>query len=167
MSGELRIREARSGDARLVVSFIEALADYERLRHECVATAAEIDDALFGADPVAHVLIAEWDGEPVGFALWFRNFSTFLARPGIWLEDLFVNPEARGRGVGKALLAALARIASERGYGRVEWWVLDWNRPSIAFYESLGAVPMSEWTVFRLTGDAMHRLGSTAPGSEG
>ena len=163
MSGGLRIREARPGDAPLVVSFIEALADYERLRHECVATVEAIDDSLFGPEPVAHVLIAEWDGEPVGFALWFRNFSTFLARPGIWLEDLFVNPDARGRGVGKALLAALARIASERGYGRVEWWVLDWNRPSIDFYESLGAVPMSEWTVFRLTGDAMHRLGATAP----
>lgn len=159
----LRIRDAVPGDAALVLSFIEALADYEKLRHECFATVAEIDRALFGADPVPRVLIAEWSGEPVGFALWFRNFSTFLARPGIWLEDLFVRPDARGRGVGKALLAELARIAVERGYGRVEWWVLDWNAPSIAFYESLGAQPMDEWTVFRLTGDAMERLGASTP----
>ena len=157
--GALRIREAVPGDAALVLSFIEALAEYERLRHECVATVEEVDEALFGPDAVPRVLIAEWEGDPVGFALWFRNFSTFLAKPGIWLEDLFVRPEARGRGVGKALLATLARIATERGYGRVEWWVLDWNRPSIDFYRSLGAVPMDEWTVFRLTGDAMHRLG--------
>jgi GNAT superfamily N-acetyltransferase len=159
----LRIRDAAPGDAALVLSFIEALADYERLRHECLATVDEIDRALFGPDPVPRVLVAELDGAPVGFALWFRNFSTFLARPGIWLEDLFVRPEARGRGVGKALLAELARIAVERGYGRVEWWVLDWNAPSIAFYESLGARAMDEWTVFRLTGDAMQRLGASAP----
>lgn len=155
----LHIRGAAPGDAQLVLSFIEALADYEKLRHECFATVDQIDRALFGPDPVPRVLIAEWDGEPVGFALWFHNFSTFLARPGIWLEDLFVRPEARGRGVGKALLAELARIAVERGYGRVEWWVLDWNAPSIAFYESLGATAMDEWTVFRLAGDAMQRLG--------
>ena len=159
----LRIRDAVPGDAALVLSFIEALADYEKLRHECVATVEEIDRALFGPDPVPRVLIAEWDGAPVGFALWFRNFSTFLARPGIWLEDLFVHPEARGRGVGKALLASLARIAVERGYGRVEWWVLDWNVPSIAFYQSLGAKAMDEWTVFRMTGEAMRRLAATAP----
>lgn len=160
----LRIRDAVPGDAALVLSFIEALAEYEKLRHECHATVDEIDRALFGPDPVPRVLIAELDGAPVGFALWFRNFSTFLARPGIWLEDLFVRPEARGRGVGKALLAELARIAVERGYGRVEWWVLDWNAPSIALYESLGARAMDEWTVFRLTGDAMARLGASAPG---
>jgi len=157
----LRIRDAVPGDAALVLSFIQALADYEKLRHECRATVEEIDASLFGPDPVPRVLIAEWDGEPAGFALWFRNYSTFLARPGIWLEDLFVRPDARGRGVGKALLAALARIAVERGYGRVEWWVLDWNAPSIAFYESLGAKAMDEWTVFRLTGDAMERLGAS------
>jgi len=161
--GTLRIRDAVPGDAALVLSFIEALADYEQLRHACVATVDDIDRSLFGPDPVPRVLIAEWNGEPVGFALWFRNFSTFLARPGIWLEDLFVRPEARGRGVGKALLATLARIAVERGYGRVEWWVLDWNAPSLAFYQSLGAAAMDEWTVFRLTGDAMARLGETAP----
>jgi GNAT superfamily N-acetyltransferase len=165
-AGPLRIREAVPGDAVLVLGFIEALADYERLRHECVATVDEIDRALFGPDPVPRVLIAEWEGEPVGFALWFRNFSTFLARPGIWLEDLFVKPDARGRGIGKALLVALTRIAAERGYGRVEWWVLDWNAPSIAFYQSLGAVAMDEWTVFRLTGEAMHRLAGAGPAGD-
>ena len=161
----LQIRDAVPGDAALVLSFIEALANYEKLRHECVATVEDVDRALFGPDPVPRVLIAEWDGTPVGFALWFRNFSTFLARPGIWLEDLFVHPEARGRGVGKALLAALARMAVERGYGRVEWSVLDWNAPSIAFYQSLDARAMDEWTTFRLTGEAMRRLGATAPAS--
>lgn len=157
----IRIRQAAPGDAPLVLEFIQALAEYERLRHECIATVEDVDRTLFGPDPVPRVLIAESDGEPVGFALWFRNYSTFLARPGIYLEDLFVRPEARGRGVGKALLATLARIAVERGYGRVEWWVLDWNAPSIEFYRSIGAVAMDEWTVFRLTGDAMRRLGET------
>lgn len=155
----LSIRAAVPGEAPLVLAFIQELAEYEKLRHECTATVEDVDRTLFGADSVPRVLIAEWDGEPVGFALWLRHYSTFLARPGIWLEDLFVRPEARGRGIGKALLAALARIAVERGYGRVEWWVLDWNAPSIEFYRSLGAVPMDEWTVFRLTGDAMRRLG--------
>lgn len=162
-AASLRIREAVRTDAPLVLAFIEALAEYERLRDACVATLADVERTVFGPDAVPRVLIAEWDGTPVGFALWVRNYSTFLARPGIWLEDLFVQPEARGRGVGKALLAALARIATERGYGRVEWSVLDWNRPSIAFYESLGAVAMDEWTVFRLTGEALHRLGDAGP----
>jgi GNAT superfamily N-acetyltransferase len=164
-AGTLRIREAVRGDAALVLSFIQALAEYEKLRDACVATVEDIDRSLFGPDAVPRVLIAEWDGEAVGFALWCRNYSTFLARPGIWLEDLFVRPEARGRGVGKALLAELARIAVDRGYGRVEWSVLDWNAPSIAFYRSLGATAMDEWTVFRLTGDAMRELGATAAAS--
>jgi GNAT superfamily N-acetyltransferase len=161
----LRIREARTGDAELVLRFIQALAEYERLRDACVATIEDVERTLFGPDPVPRVLIAEWDGAPVGFALWVRNYSTFLARPGIWLEDLFVDPGARGHGVGKALLATLARIATERGYGRVEWSVLDWNEPSIRFYQSLGAVAMDEWTVFRLTGDAMARLGDQGLGT--
>jgi GNAT superfamily N-acetyltransferase len=164
-SGSLHIREAAPGDAALVLSFIQALAEYEKLRDACVATVEDIDRSLFGADAVPRVLIAEWDGAPVGFALWCRNYSTFLARPGVWLEDLFVTPDARGRGVGKALLARLARIAVDRGYGRVEWSVLDWNAPSIAFYRSLGATAMDDWTVFRLTGDAMRELGATAPAS--
>jgi GNAT superfamily N-acetyltransferase len=161
----LRIREARPGDAELVLRFIQALAEYERLRDACVATIEDVERTLFGPDPVPRVLIAEWDGAPVGFALWVRNYSTFLARPGIWLEDLLVDPGARGHGVGKALLATLARIATERGYGRVEWSVLDWNEPSIRFYQSLGAVAMDEWTVFRLTGDAMARLGDQGLGT--
>ena len=163
----LRIREAVPADAALVLEFIQGLADYERLRHECVATLADIERTVFGPDAVPRVLIAEWDGVPVGFALWLRNYSTFLAKPGIWLEDLFVKPEARGRGIGRALLAALARIAVERGYGRVEWWVLDWNQPSIDFYRSLGAVPKDEWTVFRLADEAMTALGATAPAVAG
>ena len=158
----LRIREAQPDDATLVLQFIQALAEYERLRDACVATLEDVERTVFGPDAVPRVLIAEWEGAPVGFALYVRNYSTFLARPGIWLEDLFVNPEARGRGIGKALLARLAAIAVERGYGRVEWAVLDWNAPSIAFYKSLGAVPMDEWTVFRLTGDAMRALGTKA-----
>lgn len=164
-AASLHIREAVPGDAPLVLSFIQALAEYEKLRDACVATVEDIDRSLFGPDAVPRVLIAEWDGAPVGFALWCRNYSTFLARPGVWLEDLFVNPGARGRGIGKALLATLAAIAVERGYGRVEWAVLDWNTPSIEFYRSLGAVPMDEWTVFRLTGDAMRALGATASAS--
>ena len=158
MSAGVTVREATRADAALVLSFIQGLADYERLRHECMATLEDVERTVFGPDAVPRVLIAEWEGEPVGFALWFRNYSTFLARPGIYLEDLFVKPEARGKGAGRALLAALARIAVERGYGRVEWAVLDWNAPSIEFYRSLGAVAMEEWTVFRLTGDAMRRL---------
>lgn len=158
MPDPLRIREAVAADAPLVLRFIQALAEYERLRDACVATLEDIERTVFGPDAVPRVLIAEWEGEPVGFALYVRNYSTFLARPGIWLEDLFVVPEARGRGVGKALLATLARIASERGYGRVEWSVLDWNTPSIDFYRSLGAEALDEWTTFRLTGEAMRRL---------
>lgn len=158
MTDQLRIREAVRDDAPLVLRFIQALAEYERLRDACVATVEDVERTVFGPDAVPRVLVAEWEGEPVGFALYVRNYSTFLARPGIWLEDLFVVPEARGRGVGKALLATLARIAAERGYGRVEWSVLDWNTPSIDFYRSLGAVAMDEWTTFRLTGDAMLHL---------
>jgi GNAT superfamily N-acetyltransferase len=162
-TGSLHIREATAADAPLVLQFIRALAEYERLADACVATTEDVERTVFGPDAVPRVLIAEWGGAPAGFALYVRNYSTFLARPGIWLEDLFVNPDARGRGIGKALLAALAGIAVERGYGRVEWAVLDWNTPSIEFYRSLGAVPMDQWTVFRLTGEAMQRLGNGAP----
>jgi GNAT superfamily N-acetyltransferase len=156
----LRIRPAAENDVALVLSFIRKLADYERLAHECVATEADLRKWLFSPRPMAEVILAEWAGEPVGFALFFHNFSTFLGRPGIYLEDLFVDPEHRGKGIGKALLSQLARIATERGCGRLEWAVLDWNQPSIDFYKSLGAVPKDEWTIFRLTGEALDRLAS-------
>lgn len=163
----LAIRAATPADADLILGFIRALAEYERLADACVATEAALRDTLFGELPAAWVLIAELDAVPVGFALWCRNYSTFLARPGIWLEDLFVVPEARGRGAGKALLATLARMATERGWGRVEWAVLDWNTPSIEFYRALGAVAMDDWTTFRLTGEAMARLGADGEPSGG
>ncbi|GHF22886.1 N-acetyltransferase [Kordiimonas sediminis] len=154
----LIIRPATIDDTGLIFQFIMDLATYENLEKEVVATEATLRESLFGDTPQAEVLIAEHQGKPVGFALFFHNFSTFLGRRGLYLEDLFVIPEARGIGAGKALLSALAKIARERGCGRMEWWVLDWNKPSIDFYKSLGAVPMDEWTVFRLTGDDLNRL---------
>jgi GNAT superfamily N-acetyltransferase len=157
----LRIRAAAPGDAPLVVELIRALAQYEKLAHEAIATPAQLDAALFGTPPKAHALIAEIDGEGIGFALYFFNFSTFLGKAGLYLEDLFVKPHVRGVGAGKALLAALARIAVANDCGRMEWSVLDWNTPSIAFYEALGARPMSDWTTYRLTGDALTRLAQT------
>jgi GNAT superfamily N-acetyltransferase len=155
----LSIRPATEADLPLILSLIQDLAEYERLRDACVADEASLHRWLFGEEHLAEVIIGEWDGIPVGFALFFRNFSTFLGRPGIYLEDLFVRPEYRGRGVGKALLLRLAHIAVERGYGRVEWSVLDWNQPAIDFYRSLGAMPMEEWTVFRLTGEELQEAG--------
>ena len=154
----VRVRPAVPDDVPLVVRFIRGLAEYEKLLHECHATEERVRESLFGARPDAEVVIAEVDGAPAGFALFFHNYSTFLARRGLYLEDLFVLPEHRGAGVGRALLAHLARLAVERGCGRLEWWVLDWNEPAIRFYRSLGAVPMDEWTVFRVTGDALTRL---------
>ena len=158
----LRIRSAVEADVPLVLRFIRELAEYERLLHEVVATEERLRDTLFGARPAAEVVIAEEDGEPVGFALFFHNYSTFLAQPGLYLEDLYVRPEARGRGAGRALLAHLARLARERGCGRLEWWVLDWNDSAIRFYRSLGARPMDDWTVFRLAGDELARLADEA-----
>ena len=154
----LAIRSARPGDEPLVLAFIRALAEYEQLAHECIATEADLTRTLFGERPEAEVLLAYDQDEPVGFALFCHNYSTFLARKGLWLEDLFVLPEHRGRGVGMALLAQLARIAIERGCGRMEWWVLDWNESAIGFYRKLGARAMDEWTVFRLTGEALSEL---------
>jgi GNAT superfamily N-acetyltransferase len=154
----LRISPAAESDVPLILSFIRKLAEYEKLSHLVVASEANIREHVFGTNPVAEVLLAYWDGAPVGFALYFRNFSTFLGQAGIYLEDLFVEPEHRGKGIGKALLIRLAKIAVERGYGRLEWAVLDWNTPSIEFYRSLGAVPKDEWTAYRLTGDALSRL---------
>ena len=158
----LDIRFARAGDTALVLDFIRGLAEYERLAHEVEADEDGLRETLFGDRPAAEVLIAELDGEPAGFALFFHNYSPFLARPGLYLEDLFVKPELRGNGIGRRLLARLAQIAVERGCGRFEWSVLDWNEPAIRFYEKLGARPMNGWTIFRVTGSALDELaGST------
>ena len=154
----LHIRAATERDVPQILRFIQALADYEKLSHQVVATEATLHATLFGPRPAAEILIADWDGLPAGFALFFANYSTFLAKPGIYLEDLFVLPEMRGKGVGKALLIQLAQLCVARDCGRLEWSVLDWNTPAIDFYLSLGATPMDEWTVFRVTGDALPKL---------
>jgi GNAT superfamily N-acetyltransferase len=155
------LRSATQADVPEILRGIRALAEYERLADECVATEAMLQASLFGERPAAEVVLA-YDGDAVaGFALWFRSFSTFLARPGIYLEDLFVYPEFRRRGLGKQLLAHLARIAVERGYGRVDWAVLDWNEDALRFYRSLGAITIDEWTVCRLTGDALSALAAS------
>ncbi|MBU6299135.1 MAG: GNAT family N-acetyltransferase [Alphaproteobacteria bacterium] len=154
----MEIRPAVPADAALILSFIRDLAAYEKLSHEVTATEAEVRAKLFGAGPRVFCNIAEADGEPAGFAVWFFNFSTFLGKHGLYLEDLFVRPQFRGRGIGKALLVHLARHAVAEGCGRLEWWVLDWNAPAIDFYKSLGAEPMSDWTVFRVAGGALERL---------
>jgi GNAT superfamily N-acetyltransferase len=156
----MELRRAVRADAAEVLRLIRALAAYEKLSHEVVATEAALAETLFGPRPAAEVLLAEEGGRAVGFALFFQNYSTFLARPGIYLEDLFVEPALRGKGIGKALLKAVARLAVERGCGRFEWAVLDWNAPAIGFYESLGARPMADWTVMRLSGEALRKLGS-------
>ena len=155
----LQIRSATEADCGLILSLIRKLAVYERLLDAVSATEEAVRQTLFGPRPFAEVLIAEWGGEPAGFALFFHNYSTFLAKPGIYLEDLYVEEPLRGKGIGKALLKRLAALAVERGCGRLEWAVLDWNEPSIGFYKSLGAVPQSEWTTFRLTGESLTRLG--------
>jgi GNAT superfamily N-acetyltransferase len=142
----------------LVLAFIKELAEYERLSHAVIATEDLLREELFGDDPVAEVVLAYHRGTPVGFALFFHSMSTFVGRRGLYLEDLFVKPQYRGRGIGKALLIHLARLAKERRCGRFEWAVLDWNEPAIGFYKKLGAVPMDDWTVYRLTGDALDRL---------
>jgi GNAT superfamily N-acetyltransferase len=158
MTESLLIRPAVEADLPIILELIEGLADYERLRHECRATIPLLRESLFGDRPAAEVLIAEADEGAVGFALYFHNYSTFLAQRGIYLEDLFVRPAHRGRGIGHALLVHLAGIAVDRECGRLEWAVLDWNESAIGFYQRLGAHPMPDWTVFRLTGDALHRL---------
>jgi GNAT superfamily N-acetyltransferase len=154
----LSITGASKGDVPLILSLINELADYERLRHESVATQASLSDALFGPKPGAEAVIARVGGEPAGFALFYHNFSTFLGRRGLYLEDLFVRPTFRGRAVGKSLLAHLAALALERGCGRFEWQVLDWNRQARDFYESLGAKANSTWVSYRMTGEALERL---------
>jgi GNAT superfamily N-acetyltransferase len=159
MSDSITIRPATEAEVPVILDFIRALAKYERLEHECVATEDGLRKTLFGPRAYAEVVFAcAQDRVPLGFALFFHNYSTFLGKPGIYLEDLFVHPEARGRGVGKRLLRWLAKTAVERDCGRLEWAVLDWNEPSIAFYKSLGAVLKDEWQIFRLTGDALTAL---------
>lgn len=157
----LAIREAVPADAPRILSLIQALAVYEKLAHEAVATEADIRSELFGPQPRVFCSMADWEGRTVGFALWYYTFSTFQGRHGIWLEDVFVEPEARGRGIGKALLVHLAERCVREGLGRFEWAVLDWNQPSIDFYRSQGARPMSEWQRFRLDGEALAKLGAT------
>ncbi|HVS32851.1 MAG TPA: GNAT family N-acetyltransferase [Thermoanaerobaculia bacterium] len=154
----MQIRNAGENDVSLILRFIRDLAVYEKLEHKVVATEERVRETLFGERRYAEVIIAEDEGGPLGFALFFHNYSTFLARPGIYLEDLFVKPEARGRGVGRALLSRLAAIALERRCGRLEWAVLDWNEPAIGFYRKLGAVMLDDWRIFRLTGQALEGL---------
>jgi GNAT superfamily N-acetyltransferase len=155
---DVDIRPATEADVPLIFGLIQALAEYERLAHEVVATEAMVRESLFGPRPHAHAVIARASGDAVGLAIWFETYSTFLSKPGIYLEDLFVLPDARGKGIGRALLRHLARIAVDRGCGRIEWSVLDWNEPAIRFYRGLGARAMDEWTVFRMTGDAIRKL---------
>jgi GNAT superfamily N-acetyltransferase len=159
---DIEIIRATESDVPLIYEFIRELAAYERLAHEVVATEDRLRATLFGEHPAAEVVIASQNGRAVGFALYFANYSTFLARPGLYLEDLFVRPEARGRGIGQRLLVHLARTAVERGWGRLEWRVLDWNESAVDFYRKLGATPLEDWTVFRVAGSALQRLASEA-----
>ena len=161
----LNIRPATRADAPVIASLVRELADYEKLLDEAKATPEDFLRELDSPNPVVHVLIAEWQGEPAGFALYFFNFSTFVGRPGLYLEDLFVRPAQRKHGIGRALLRALARIARERGCGRMEWAVLDWNEPALRFYQSLDARPMKEWIIHRLTPVEIARLAAEGGGS--
>jgi GNAT superfamily N-acetyltransferase len=157
-SPDFTIRQAAAADVPIILQLIRDLATYERAPNEVTATEERLVDVLFGEKPAAEVLLAFAEGRPVGFAVFFQNFSTWLGRPGLYLEDLFVKPEVRGKGYGRALLVHLAQIARDRGCGRMEWAVLNWNEPAIEFYHKLGAKPMDEWTVYRLTGDEINRL---------
>ena len=158
MTSALTIRPANAGDAGIIAQFIRDLAEYEKLAHEAKASAADIARDLFGPNPKVFCEIAEWDGKPVGFALCFYTYSTFQGQHGIWLEDLYVDPNLRGKGVGKALLIHLAQRCGREGLGRFEWWVLDWNEPSIEFYKSQGGIMQNEWTKVRVDGDALAAL---------
>ena len=164
---EISLRPARREDVPVVARLIRDLAEYERLAHECRADEAALEAHLFGPRPYAEVILAEVDGEPAGFALFFHNYSTFLTKPGVYLEDLYVVPERRGLGLGRRLLGELARLAVERSCGRLEWSVLKWNAPAIGFYERLGAVPMAEWQVYRLTGGPLRALADGAARTDG
>ena len=158
MPDSISLRAGVIDDIPQILAFIQGLAEYEKLSHACVATEESLRQTLFGPRPFAEVIIADWNAQPAGFALFFHNYSTFRARPGIYLEDLYVDPSLRGRGIGKALLKELARLAVQRGCARLEWSVLDWNSPAIEFYKSLGAEPQDEWTIFRLADETLHRL---------
>jgi GNAT superfamily N-acetyltransferase len=160
LKAEIRIVEATAADVPVILDLIRGLAEYEKLSHCFTATEEKLRATLFGPHPAAEVLLGYIGEECAGFALFFQNYSTFLAKPGIFLEDLFVKPEFRGRGVGRALLIRVGKIAKERGCGRYEWEVLDWNAPAIGFYKSLGAVPMDEWTKYRVTGDVLDKFGA-------
>ncbi|WP_333798156.1 GNAT family N-acetyltransferase [Rheinheimera sp.] len=160
----LSLRLATKNDVPQILSFIQALADYEKLAHEVVATEDKLAATLFSDKAFAEVVIADYQGEPAGFALFFHNYSTFLAKPGIYLEDLFVNPSLRGKGIGKALITYLAKLAVERDCGRLEWSVLDWNQPAIDFYQSLGAVMLSDWRINRVTGQTLQAMAQQFPG---
>ena len=162
-SVSIRLESAAERDVPLILRFIRELADYEQLAHEVVATEQDLHAALFGPDRVAHAVIACAGDEPAGFALYFFTFSTFLAKPGVYLEDLYVTPAWRRHGIGRMLLAHLARTAVDRGCGRMEWSVLDWNRQALSVYRAIGAQPMHEWTVQRLTGASLSALAATAP----
>jgi GNAT superfamily N-acetyltransferase len=155
---DITIRSAKVNDCELILGFIQLLADYEKMSKDVVATVADLEATLFCDNPSAEVVIGEYQGAAVGFALFFHNYSTFLGQPGLYLEDLFVIPEARGKKVGKALLCHLAKIAVQRNCGRFEWSVLDWNQPAIDFYRSIGAVGMEEWTVQRVDGEQLEHL---------
>lgn len=163
----ITLRPASEADVGVIFQMIVELAEYERLAHEVTATEEALRQSLFGARPHAEVVIAERDGEVAGYALFFHNYSTFHCRRGLYLEDLFVRPAFRHQGIGKLLLSHLARLARERGCARFEWWVLDWNEPSIRFYRGLGAVPMDDWTVMRVTGDALEKLASAPANGDG
>lgn len=155
---ELLIRKAEINDAALILSLIKEIADYEKLSHEVTATEGDIKENLFGEKKYAEVLIAEYENEPVGYALFFYNFSTFTGRPGVYLEDLFIKPKFRGKGIGKTLLLRLIELAKDKNCGRVEWCVLDWNEPAINFYKNLGAKPMDGWSIFRVTEDKFEKI---------
>jgi GNAT superfamily N-acetyltransferase len=161
MNNQFMINQATREDVPLILSFIKELAQYEQLLHEVVATESVLTETLFGENAHAEVVIGYLDKKPISFALYFYNFSTFLGRPGIYLEDLYVKPEARGQGIGQKMLAYLARLAIKRKCGRLEWWVLDWNESAIGFYKRIGAKAMDEWTVYRVTGDALNNLASS------
>ncbi|HEY1096163.1 MAG TPA: GNAT family N-acetyltransferase [Alphaproteobacteria bacterium] len=163
---QLVMRDAQDGDAGLILQFIKELAEYEKLSDAVTATETEIANTFFGANPRVHALIAEQDGVPVGFAVYFYNYSTFQGKYGIYIEDVYVREDYRGAGIGKQFFQALSQKALDEDCGRVQWWVLNWNKPSIDFYHKLGATPMDEWTVFRMEGDVIARVAANNPGKQ-